>query len=154
MVVTVAEYRARVRKVVEAPSGASFEVRKLKQQDFVPKGLVALTIETMKEVPEEVAREYLKNHPDEVLAIEEVVLVKGVVAPRLTVIGDDSKGLHVDELEEADRKFLFDTITDFSGMTEAAMAAVDNFRRQNVDGARSDVPVLQDAPVGAAGPAD
>lgn len=152
MVTTVEEYRARVRKEVTAPSGHVFLVRKLKQQDFVPRGLVALTIETMAEVPVEVAKAYLREHPEEVLVVEETVLTKGIVKPKVTMSHDVIDGICVDELEEQDRKFLFDTISEFSGMTELAMAAIDKFREPELDGAGADGPVLREAPVGA-GPA-
>ena len=139
-------WRASLRETVTLPSGNVVTIRKLQQKDFVPRGLFIRALDGAEHTAEEAAA-YLKEHPEDTLAVESSVILNGVVDPQI-VAGRGTEGaLGLDEISQADRDALFMAITKFSEMRIEDAARVDKFRGKDVDDPGADVPVLQGAPV-------
>ena len=116
-------YREKVHKVLDgsdvdhplAPSQQVFTIRKLRQRDFFPAGLigVALSMNTDEIGPETVLK-YLEEHPVEFDAQEISILIKGVVSPRITYDPKDETAVCIEDLG-LDREFLVEQIANWAG---------------------------------------
>jgi len=77
---------------------------------------------------EELQRQYLREHPEEVLQLTDLVVVRGTVEPKLTLDPDDGKRIYVGDLDPQDRDELFRAIQEWSGLTPAQEDADRGFR--------------------------
>jgi len=147
---TAAEWKASNRKEVETPSGKKVVIKKLVQRDFFPRRLANVGIDLTNA---EDVKKYVLENLELVLDKENEILVKAIVEPIVSLsegCGDDV--IWVNDIEDADRKFLLKAIAEWSGASKEKQEEVDSFRRKQLAGAGADGAVLREAPVGAPGP--
>jgi len=114
------EYRKRVRKTVEAPSGFKFVIRKLNLKTLAR--LMEVYGETptgdLSEKQKALLADKLKGRLEDIV---EVVLPNCIVKPKVVLNETTKKDeLALADLEPDDLIFLVNTITDFSGLTGEA----------------------------------
>jgi hypothetical protein len=137
------EWRAKTRMTVTTPSGLTAVIRKLRQLDFFPQGLVALGLTG--ELDEDRARRYMAEHPDEIEALEHRILTRGLVDPPVALDPSDPAMLDVRDIAGDDREFLVREISVWSGLSPEQLTAVDLFRPRALGSAGPDEPVLREA---------
>jgi hypothetical protein len=153
MVTTASQWREGRRKEIALPSGLTVIIRKLRQRDFVPSGMVGLMVDAKSEDDAQRATDqYLRDHPEEVLAQQDQLLVRGVVSPKFTLDETDATAIYVGDIDEADQQALVAAITEFSGLSVERLAEIDKFRSGALDAPRADgevLPAAAERPVGS-----
>jgi hypothetical protein len=143
-VTPIGEWKRDKRKTVTLSSGRVAVIRKLMQRDFVVKGLVMLSMELGRELTNDETQDYMSKNPDEAMAMEDTMLIRGVVSPRLTLDVESKGAVYLFDLDSADRKELVQHLMDFSAITTAVAVKSDEDGRAHVEGAGADGEVLQD----------
>jgi len=115
-IVSPEEYRKAKTKVVSAPSGYNFKIRKMTPEvaDALLKKLPAKG-----ELPPETLPELI-----------ELLLPACIVEPKVVASEGTSDTLSVDELDPGDQIVLLMEIIDFSGLSAAAERARKSFRER------------------------
>jgi len=134
---SVQEWRSGRRKEIVLPSGKKATIRKLRQRDFIPDGLIALALDMdEKEITsfsENHLKQYLRDHPEEIMSTEERILLRGMVDPQVTNDVTDDTKLFVGDIDDDERTALVLAIIELSEFTTSQIAEVDKFRGKDVD---------------------
>jgi hypothetical protein len=108
------------KEIVLPDGGIPAVIRKLTQRDFLPRGLLSMGLSAGEDPSVEAARQYLAEHPEDVDEVEERILVKGFVRPRVVTDPDDPRlekegyWLALD-LGQENRAFAVEQIQSWSG---------------------------------------
>lgn len=138
----VAEWKGKLQKQVELPSGVLITIRKLHQRDFFPKGLVAVALQGDIKSGVDAAK-WMSQNPDEVNSIEEYVLVRGVADPKVVRGPSTDDAMGTDDIVGDEREAIISSIAEFSGIDMESLAAVDKFRGRELGDPGPDGEVLR-----------
>jgi len=131
-VTSVEEYRKRIYKIVELPSGAKFKIRKM-SPSLVNEVLSILGIKLSPSLsPEEARKEFEqkmsdKDFPKFLAEVAPLVVSNCVVEPKIS-LNPSEDALSFDELEPMDVFNLLTQILDFTGLTAEAAERRSSFR--------------------------
>jgi len=125
---SAAEYRKRVYKVVTAPSGFSFTIRKMSFKVFSKLLQIYGETPTTELTAEQRAKlgERLRNQLPQIM---EVVIPGCVVKPKIVLENPTEDELALDDIEPNDLIFLMNEITNFSGLTGPAAEERSSFQQ-------------------------
>jgi len=137
-VISAKEYKKATRKLVTAPSGAKFLIKKVTNWDFIhspylPVGFDIRRFQLEAQAISEEAQnpqDLLQKHPREAAELARMYVIVGVVSPRivdkpLEECGEDELSIY--ELLEEDLTFLLNEILEFSGLGKGATERVAPF---------------------------
>jgi|GEM_PF-6550629 len=110
-----AEWQGAERKHLMTPSGNCVTIRRLSEADWVLPVLVGAVIHLPRWRRERAMRAWIAQHPEAVVALEDTLLCKALVSPRIA-IAPNTDDLYVRDVSAADRKFLLDAIAEFAGV--------------------------------------
>jgi len=139
MEITKAEdYIKTRRKHVELPSGATFRIRKISANDFLDVGETPQFFVSMKEKArtakstEELLKKLTPDESAKTFRFMNKVVCSGVVEPTIVESDStDSSEISINDVDDLDKKALFDEIIRFSGMTEHDKDVIEKFREGN-----------------------
>jgi len=117
-----AEYRKKSRKIVELPSGAVFEIRKLSPLVYgAALEKMGVKADTSPDSAESVVRE-------NIFELMKTVVPKCVMSPKVAVDPVSEDELDYEDIELADLTMLLDEIYKFSGLSVQAQEEREEFR--------------------------
>lgn len=126
MAISPKEYRQKITKTVVAPSGAEFVIKKVRGRDFVFSEYIPIELFSEEQEITVARREELKS----ISRLMDEVIIAGVIEPK--IVDKDSSEctddeLSIKELTDEDSIFLFNQITEFSGLGVKARQEVQPF---------------------------
>lgn len=116
------EYIERNRKVVTAPSGMEFTIRKIPPRTYSK--ITKLGGAVKKNISEEEAGELF-------FELMEMVFPTVILKPKIVLEPEEKDGvIHIDDVDMEDSTFLIDEIYKFTGLTEEKLKEIEEFRDQ------------------------
>lgn len=125
------DYRKRVRKNIECPSGLKLEIRKVKAIDYLKLGILPDTLSEMGDNPEKVS-------PDALDKIQKMFLISIVIpTDEFKIVDKPLNQLEEDEvsyleIEDEDTNYIISEITAFSFGSEEDKKDIQPFRKEPV----------------------
>lgn len=125
------DYRKKVRKNIECPSGLKLEIRKVKAIDYLKLGILPDTLAAMGDKPEKVS-------PDALDKIQKMFLISIVIpTDEFNIVDKPLNQLEEGEvsyleIEDEDTNFIISEITTFSFGAEKDKKDIRPFREKSV----------------------
>lgn len=123
-VTSASEYRKKSRMLVELPSGAVFEIRKLSPLVY------GEALEQVGISPAEGAEQVDAVVRKNIFSLMKLIVPKCVISPKISVSPSSDDELDYEDIELADLTRLMDEIYKFSGLTVEAEQEREEFREE------------------------